>query len=771
MLANVRRGFPTWALLLAFASVALPVTLTAVLFVVGPMATERTGLRRQVFPAVGFRGVPVLSDVAADIALDFLDDDPLLPRRFFSVLWTGYWYLPEAGEFELHGVGDDRLDVWLDGELVIRWPPVADMPPLVRRVRLDAGVHELRAEYEQRGGVFNLQVEWSPVAGEPRPLPAAMLFPQPPDDRELQLARQTAVLRSVVPVLWLFPLGIALVILARPLVARISARSAYDWCRTRRTNVAFACVVGLMSLSAAIARLPGWNPESLWDDDVFYGSLIRGPDLYSLITTPIHSAPGLFPVWRAFYEVFPDPEWSLQILPFACGIAAIPVMALLGRRLTGNAALGVLAGALTALNPLLAYYTVIVHGYSFEFLLTALLLLGAVALSRSVLNGVYPWRFGWLAVGGGVAAFFSAASLLVSFPIVHLGALFAVASDRRLQHYGTLKVLFWSAAYDAMAVAAVLFMQRRVNATVKEDFAGGFMPLDSPTTALEFLATAGRKAVEMSMPNWTGQAAPNFSLPETVSWPLPLMAVGLTWLLARRQSRFVGLALGGIYSAVVVASGLELYPLGVGRTDIFTFPVGILLFTAGVWCVTDVLPRRSALRLLAAMTAVALVISRPVPVSYRDRNDARLVEQLAGSVQSEDYIMLSFFAGYLAAFYGPWDVDLIPHDTRSAGFVATIVHDKVLHLPLRLDYNTPDENREQLADEEHRRVVRNFLEGQRPARIWLLAWHTHTFNDRDWVPNILSVLVDDGYRVERVQDATLGALYLAVNPGSSAHTQ
>ena len=747
---------------LVFASVALAVTLIAVLFVVGPMATERTGLRRQVFPDVGFRGAPVLSDVAADIALDFLDVDPVLPRRFFSVRWTGFWYVSEAVEVELHAAGDDRLDVWLDGELVIRRQPPADMHTLVRRVRLDAGIHELRAEYEQHGGAFNLQLEWSPVAGEPRPLPAAMLFPQRPDERELQLARTDAVLRSVVPVVWLFPLGIVLVILARPLASHISARSAYDWCRARRTNVAFACVVGLMSLSAAIARIPGWNPETLWDDDVIYGSLIRGQHLYDLITTPVHAAPGLFPVWRAFYEVFPDPEWSLQILPFACGIAAIPVMALLGRRLTGSAALGVLAGALTALNPLLAYYTVAVHGYSFEFLLTALFLSGAVALA----GGIEPRRFGWIALGGGVAAFFSAASLLVSFPIVHLGALFAIASEKRPQH----KVLLWAAAYNVMAVAAVLFLQRRVNAAVTEDFSGGFMPLDSPAASLGFLANAGRQAVEMSMPNWTGQGTAHFSLPDTVSWPLPLMVVGLIWLLERRQYRFVGLALGGIYAAVVVASGLELYPLGAGRTDIFTFPVGILLFTAGVWCVTDALRRSSAIRLFAAALAVALAVSHPVPVTYRDRNDARLVENLAGNIQSDDWIMLSFSAGYLAAFYGPWDVDLIPHDT-STGFVATVVRDKVLHLPLRLDYGSPDVDKHTAASVEHRRIVRDFLEGQRPARIWLLAWHATTFHGQDWMPNILSVLVDDGYRVERVQDATRGALYLAVNPGSSAHTQ
>ncbi len=714
--------------------------------ILSPRLAEQTGLRRQVWLANDFQGTPVINDIAREPTLDFLDADPRLPRRFISARWRGYWYVPSRRSFTLHVVADDYADIWIDGERVA-WSSAA-----ARAVRLDAGVHELQIAFQQYAGAIHLAFSGGSENAYPLPLRTGYLFPTQPEPNLLRLVGIVDRLTLTVGILWA----------AGALAAAVFIlwRRRY---RTRWTEVAFACVVGLISLSAVIARLPGWNPESLWDDDVIFGSLIRSSDLYSLITTPIHHAPGLFLVWRGFYEIFPDPEWSLQILPFACGIAAIPVMALLGRRLTGNAALGVLAGALTALNPLLAYYTVVVHEYSFEFLLTALFLLGAVTVGGSVLRGIDPGRFGWLALGGGVAAFFSAASLLVSFPILHLGALFAIASDRRLEHYGTLKVLLWSAGYDIMAVAAVLFMQRRVNAAVTEDFAGGFTPLHSPNAAMEFLATAGRRVVEMSMPNWTGQAVPHFSLPDTVSWPLPLMAVGLIWLLARRQYRFVGLALGGIYSAVVVASGLELYPLGAGRTDVFTFPVGILLFTAGVWCVTEVLPRRSGIRLLAAMTVVALVISRPVPVTYRHRNDARLVEHLAGNVQSEDWIMLSFSAGYLAAFYGPWDVELIAHRS-STGFVATIGYDKVLHLPLRLDYRSRDGGREQLADREHRRVVRNFLEGQRPARIWLLAWHASTFDGRDWVPNILSVLVDDGYRVEMVQDATRGALYLAVNP-------
>ena len=286
--------------------------------------------------------------------------------------------------------------------------------------------------------------------------------------------------------------------------------------------------------------------------------------------------------------------------------------------------------------------------------------------------------------------------------------------------------------------------------------------LDSISATFGFLAVHGRKAVEMSMPNWTGQGVPEWGRPDTVSWPLLFIGAGLIWLLARQQTRFLGLVAAGIYAAAVVASGLELYPLGLGRTDVFAFPVGILLFTAGVWCVTEALPRPSAFRLLAAAVAVAMAVSYPVPVSYRPRTDVHLVNHLGANIQPDDWIMLSFSAGYLAAFYGPWDVELVPYYETSNGFVATIARDKVLHLPLRLDYHHPSEAR--TAGAEHRRIVRDFLEEQRPARIWFLGYYAETPNGTDWAPNVLNVLTDNGYRVDKVLEATRGALYLGAIP-------
>ena len=148
----------------------------------------------------------------------------------------------------------------------------------------------------------------------------------------------------------------------------------------RMASVGVALVVVGVALRALWARLPGWNPESLWNDDLVWGAIVRGQDLQTVVTVPAHAPPGFLAALWGLLSLFRDPEWSLQLLPFVCGIVAIPVMACLVRRLTGDNALAILAACLTALNPLLAHYTVFVKQYSLGFLSTALLLLGATVL-------------------------------------------------------------------------------------------------------------------------------------------------------------------------------------------------------------------------------------------------------------------------------------------------------------------------------------------------------------------------------------------------------
>ena len=240
--------------------------LTVLLFFLSSGAADRTGVRRQIFPDVGFNGAPLRDDIGDAITLDVLNDDPDLPRRFFSARWTGFWYVPEAGEVELHGAGDDRLDVWLDGELVIRRTPPADMHTLVRTVRLDAGVHELRVEYEQHGGAFNMRLEWAPPGGRARPLPPYRLFHERPDTDDVRLAYGVAWLQRLVATLWIAVIGISLAWLATLAWSRVGPHSTYGpyWASAFRVSgTAFrVAIAGPLGLPASRGTGP-----SLEDSD------------------------------------------------------------------------------------------------------------------------------------------------------------------------------------------------------------------------------------------------------------------------------------------------------------------------------------------------------------------------------------------------------------------------------------------------------------------------------------------------------------------------
>lgn len=66
------------------------------------LVAPSTGLVRTFYSDTGFAGEPLFQDRTPDVDLAFLDQDPTLPRRFFSVHWSGFWFLPRAKTVELY---------------------------------------------------------------------------------------------------------------------------------------------------------------------------------------------------------------------------------------------------------------------------------------------------------------------------------------------------------------------------------------------------------------------------------------------------------------------------------------------------------------------------------------------------------------------------------------------------------------------------------------------------------------------------------------------
>ena len=710
--------------------------LSVLLFIV-VASSGRTGLKRRVFPDVDFAGTPVVADVSARIALDFLDDHPELPPRFFSARWHGFWHVPEAGTITLHGAGDDRLDVWLDGELIIRRTAPADMHTAARDVTLDAGVHEIVVEYQQHGGARALRLQWQPRGGRPRGLPAHRLFPEPPGPDDLRRAHHVVWLTRMVAVVWALPLLFVPPLLARTRLAVLArAGTGSSPGKRWRTGLRAALVLAVLAVAvrAGTARLPGWNPESLWYDDLVYAANIRTADLWDMVTVPLHVGPGLLVIWRGLYAVLPDPEWSLQLLPFASAIAAVPVMALVVRRLTRDDSLAVLAAAVTALNPLLARYTVFVHQYATEFLITALFLLAAAGL-RDGGQGIDPRRFRRTALLGGLGAFFSVPSVFVSFPIVNLGAASALRGWLTDGRRPDPEILPSAAVYNATVLGAYLLLRQRSNVYLQDYWADGFMPIDSTGSMLGFLADNGLRLLDASLPAWG-------SSPGTVSWMLPFVGLGLGWLVAREHTRLFGMVAIAFFAARLVASALWIYPLGANRVDIFAFPVAICLFAAGIQAATAAFPRTATVKLAAAAAAVAFALARPVGAAYLDTDDVPLATVVSSVARQDDGLILSQAGVFLTAFYGTWPATTSAADDISHGTAVTLVRDRTLHLPM---------------NGSQARLATGFLNASQPARAWYVAYRT-----RGWEDDVVAAMTRAGYSVRNWHETTTGRLYLGL---------
>ena len=193
------------------AYLAVTLVCTTGWLILGQRLAEQTGLRRQVWLTSDFEGAPFINDLSPGATLDFLDDDARLPRRFFSARWQGYWYVPSSEIVTLHVDADDYAAIWIDGELRFARSTFA-----AQGIRLDAGVHELRIDYQQYGGTAHLSLQAGRASPYPRPLQAEYLFPDAPAPGIVRLLTVTAWLGTTVALTWaLGALAAAFLVLGR----------------------------------------------------------------------------------------------------------------------------------------------------------------------------------------------------------------------------------------------------------------------------------------------------------------------------------------------------------------------------------------------------------------------------------------------------------------------------------------------------------------------------------------------------------------------------
>ncbi|MDP6582314.1 MAG: PA14 domain-containing protein, partial [Vicinamibacterales bacterium] len=204
----------------------IPVALTLTAFggILHWLVAPPIGLVRTVYADIGFAGEPLFEARTTDISLAFLDEDPTLPRRFFSVEWRGFWFLPRAQTVDVYAGGDDRVDVFVDDQLVLRRNFSVGTHTTSETITLGAGSHEIIVRYEQEGGGASLNIQRAIDGNSQRTFLPNRLFSVRPNVQGFLLAAGSYWLTRLVAVVWLGPIAwlflLALGRASRPVVHR-----------------------------------------------------------------------------------------------------------------------------------------------------------------------------------------------------------------------------------------------------------------------------------------------------------------------------------------------------------------------------------------------------------------------------------------------------------------------------------------------------------------------------------------------------------------------
>ena len=207
----------------------IALTVTAIGGILHLLVAPRTGLVRTVYSELGFAGEPLVQDLTTEVNLAFLDEDPTLPQRLISVDWSGFWFFPRPQTVDVFAGADDRVDILVDGELVLRRNPNVGMHTIGESVALSAGAHQINVRYEQDRGAASLNVQYGVAGKDPGALVPTQLFPSRPRIEDFLLATLTYWLTRFAAVLWLIPTAALILVV----VGRAGAR-AMNHLRTPR---------------------------------------------------------------------------------------------------------------------------------------------------------------------------------------------------------------------------------------------------------------------------------------------------------------------------------------------------------------------------------------------------------------------------------------------------------------------------------------------------------------------------------------------------------
>lgn len=400
-----------------------------------------------------------------------------------------------------------------------------------------------------------------------------------------------------------------------------------------RQSLSFEAGVTALLLLGAILRLATLGQQSLWTDEATtYTIVAHGLGHVVRAVPATESTPPVYYVVLWFWtRVFGSGAVGLRSLSAVCGIGTIGVIAITARALWDERA-GLAAAALTALSPIMVWYSQEARAYALGILLTALSLLLIIRASETL--SPRP-----LLLWGLCAALALGTHYFTVFVLVPEAAWLVMKARRT----GTLTVSALAACLAPPLLVGGALLPLLIH---QADGRASFIGSDEGTLA--------RRLVRLVKQDILGLNEPAKAVLSTVAVLLIIAVVLLAFssprTMRRRQALPVTVVLAGLLLSVLAAAAGSDYIDT--RNLLFLWPA-LALIAAGA--IAGTIHTRAAIGVLAALSALQLVcVVSIVATPLYQRADWRDLARALGRAPTTPRVLIgSYYTTPSLAPYQP----------------------------------------------------------------------------------------------------------------------
>lgn len=434
-------------------------------------------------------------------------------------------------------------------------------------------------------------------------------------------------------------------------------------------------------------RIPALNPESLWFDDVWTALITKVENIkdFWLVNS---STPPLFGLGLFLSsKLIPDREISMQILSFFFSIVQIFLFYRLILFVEKNKFLAFLGGMILAFNEFVLVYSTRVKQYTIESFLTIWLLFEFEKQYMKLSKDFNLLKYIGISI---FSLFLGFNAVLVSGFLVNIFGLEIFIS--KLKEKKIKKNLFLFSQifiFDLIIVIYyLLIMKPKANQELNNFWDTFFINTNqSFFEIVKDIVAKFNVVIGGSFPvKWLNfiQNIFSFSSYTFLLILLIFMFLGI-WSFWKKKNYILSFLGIYFYLTLLILGMLRIYPLGGQRLDIFSYPISIFYFIAGLEFLFDKVKIRLNLGVQIIAGIVVIFVSLPTIIKYCiddwETKSSSYIIYIEENLKQNEGVLVFPHGAFSLGYYSHYPIEFYKANTLATGFSLRVKKENVIVMP------------------------------------------------------------------------------------------